>query len=172
MSGTRFLTTAGVLAAILALSSPVPARARASQDPPRAGARGQDDAAEARREERVAAIQRSIERAFVRCDVSPLKEFLARRVKIFVSAGALGISDGYYGADQLLLLVQRMFDRRSTVRFTLLPVGSRARAGGQARVPALWLYREEGSLESEVRISFTLAPEGGHWSIREIRELK
>ena len=172
MKGTRFLATTGVLAATLTVSFLPPAAARPPQDsPPSRAARGETGPGP-RREDHLAVVQESIEQAFVRCDPAPLERFLARRVKIYVSAGSLGISDGYYGADQLLLLVRRMLEGRSTVRFTLLPAGTRSRTGGQARVSALWLYREEGAPESEARISFTLAPEGGHWTIREIREMK
>jgi hypothetical protein len=172
MKGARLLRTTSVLAATLAVSIPSPAVAPATQEPsPPGTARGGSDAAP-QREDRLAVIQQSIERAFIRCDPDPLRGFLARRVKIYVAAGGLGINDGYYSADQMLLLFRRMFDGRSTVRFTLLPAGARSRSGGQARVRALWLYREEGAPESEARISFTLAPESGHWSIREIRELQ
>ena len=172
MKGTRTLTTTGVLAATLAVSLLPLAAARPPQDsPPSRGARG-DTGPGPRGEDRLAIVQESIEQAFVRCDAAPLEQLLARRVKIYVSAGGLGISDGYYGADQLLLMMRRMLEGRSTVRFSLLPAGARSRTGGQARVSALWLYREEGAPESEARISFTLAPEGGHWTIREIREMK
>src|SRR5207245_3810814 len=91
--------------------------------------------------------------------------------KIYVSTGLVGTSDGYFGADQLLLLLRRLFVGRSTIRFTALPAppGQRAR---EAVLTARWLSRDAGGAEQEMRVSFTLAPEGSRWSIREIRELK
>ena len=123
------------------------------------------------RDSRLQGIHDTIERTFLRCDARELRPALSRRVKIYVSTGLLGTGDGYFGADQLLLLLRRLFAGRSTVRFTALPAPPRQRAG-QTILTARWLSRDVGGAEQEMRVSFTLAPEGPGWSIREIRELK
>jgi hypothetical protein len=117
-------------------------------------------------------LHAAIERAFVRCDTEPLRSSFSRRVKTYVASGALGVADGYYGADQILLVLGHLFAERSTIRFASLEETPRRTRDGQAVLPARWRYREEGSPEAEVGIAFTLAPEGGTWYIREIRDLK
>lgn len=113
-----------------------------------------------------------IERAFLRGEADLLAPTLSRRVKIFLSVPLLRVPDGYYGADQVVVLLRRAFAGRSTVRFVSLPRAPRPRPGGQVVLAARWSSRDEGSVEAEHRLSFVLAPENDALTVREIRELK
>jgi hypothetical protein len=113
-----------------------------------------------------------VETAFVQSDADRLRPALSQRVKIYLSSTLLGVPEGYYGADQTMLLFRRLFAKRTTVRFAFFTTSSKAREDGHAVLPARWVYREERSGGIEARISFTLSPEGPSWRIREIRDLK
>lgn len=120
---------------------------------------------------RLQKLAETIERAFLRCDAHDLGRALSRRVKVYVSADLVQTSQGYFGADQLVLLLRRLFEGRSTSRFAALAPPPSPRSG-QAILAARWLSRDAEGAEQEMRLSFTLADEGAAWSIREIRELK
>jgi hypothetical protein len=125
--------------------------------------------------ERVDALRRlhaAIEAAFERCDHTLLKSAFSKRVKTFLSSKALAVKQGYYGADQALLILRRGFEGRSTLRFKLSALDDSIPQNERTALRALWLYREEGASKSEARLTFTLVPEDGAWCIREIRELK
>ena len=123
-------------------------------------------------DEGLSRLHAAIEAAFQRCDVAPLRSAFSRRVKTLLSSRALGVRQGYYGADQALLILGRGFEGLRTLRFRLAEPDDAARQDGRLAVRARWVYREESASKSEVRLSFTFAPEGGDWCIREIRELK
>jgi hypothetical protein len=123
-------------------------------------------------DERLRHLHAAIEAAFQRCDVALLRDAFSRRVKTYLSSRALGVRQGYYGADQVLLMLRRGFDGRKTLRFRLGAPDDAVQQNGRRAVRARWLYRDEGASKSEARLSFTLAPEGEDWCIREIRELK
>ena len=97
-----------------------------------------------------ALIPRAIESAFARCDPSPLWTAFSSRVKAFLASPALEIPAGYFGADQVLLMLRRMF------------------AGGHL-VAARQRHRQEDPARSDVRLLFTPAPEGPIWYIRELK---
>ena len=119
---------------------------------------------------RIERLSSAIEGAFRRCDSSLLKGCFSPRVKTFLSSRSLGVRQGYYGADQVLLILQRGFAGRSTLRFRLDQPDEPAPQLGRRVLPSLWRFKDEGTPKSEARLSFTLAPEGGAWFIREIRE--
>lgn len=120
----------------------------------------------------LAALHALVERAFVRCDASALKPAFSRRGKTFVAASALSRADGYYGADQLVLLFGRLFEGRSTIRFTALAPAPRVRSDGRAVLPVAWISRGRESSRHEVRFNLIMALEGKVWHVREIRDLK
>jgi hypothetical protein len=122
--------------------------------------------------ERLRTIHGLIETAFGRGDAAALRGAFSRRLKTYIAAPDLGIANGYYGTDQAVSMLRRMFEGRTTLRFGFETPGSRAPRDGLVVVPARWIYREEGTPKAEVRLSFTLATEGAAWHIREIRELK
>jgi hypothetical protein len=117
-------------------------------------------------------LHAAIEAAFQRCDHTQLRAAFSNRVKTLLSSKALGVRQGYYGADQALLILRRGFEGRTTLRFKLADLDDTTRQEARPAVRARWLYRDEGASKSEARLSFTLALEGGTWCIREIRELK
>ena len=168
MSATRrWIATAVPGAAVLLLCALlcVPAAAEASRG-------GAPSFAETERDERLRRLHGAIEAAFLGCHATPLGAAFSKRLKTFLSSRALGVRQGYYGADQALLILRRGFDGRTTLRFKLGALDEGAQQNGRRIVRARWLYREEDGSKSEARLSFTLATEGGDWCIREIRELK
>jgi hypothetical protein len=122
--------------------------------------------------ERLRALQAAVETAFGRCDVRPLRHAFSRRLKVHMTAEGLGIEGGYYGADQALLILKRVFAGRSTVRFSLDAVRPRSGGAAQAVARARWTFRAAGAPAAEVRLAFTFMPEGSGWYLREIREFR
>src|SRR3989441_7604546 len=167
MSATRRWIAPAVPGAVVLLLCAllcVPAAAEASRG-------GAPSSVESERDERLGRLHAAIEAAFQGCDATPLGNTFSKRVKTFLSSRALGVRQGYYGADQALLILRRGFEGRTTLRFKLAAPDDGAQQNGRRTVRARWLYREEGESKSEARLSFTLAPEGEDWCIREIREL-
>jgi hypothetical protein len=117
-------------------------------------------------------LHAAIESAFTRCDHTLLKSAFSNRVKTFLSSKALAVRQGYYGADQAVLILRRGFEGRTTLRFILSALDESSQQNERTALRARWLYREEGASKSEARLTFTLVPEGGTWCIREIREMK
>ena len=118
------------------------------------------------------AAQQQVTDAFVQADAQHLSSTLSPRMKTYVACPLLGLGDGYYGADQMRLLLRRLFRDRETVRFRILQPIQRTGPDGSAVVMAVWSYREAGAPPSEARLTFTFAREGEAWRVREIRELK
>jgi hypothetical protein len=121
---------------------------------------------------RLKQLRDTIETAFRHCDAAPLGNAFSRGVKSYLSSRALGVRQGYYGADQVLMILRRSFKGRSTVRFKLGDQDELVPQGGRRLVTARWLYRDESGPKLDARLSFTLRREGAVWHIREIREMK
>ncbi len=113
-----------------------------------------------------------IERSFQRCESGLLKPAFSRRVKTYVASSALARSEGYYGADQLVLLFKRLFEARTTIRFAPFTDAPEIRKDGRAILSARWISRGSGSSRHEMRFTFVMARERDGWRIREIRDLK
>ena len=120
----------------------------------------------------LAKLHARVERAFGRCDAAMLQPLLSRRVKTFVDTTVLAPSDGYYGADQLLLLFERLFHGRTTISFTALSPDPKPRRDGRASLPIRWISSDGGRSRSEISLTLILGTEGTNWQIREIRDLK
>jgi len=118
------------------------------------------------------AAEQLVTDAFVQADAQHLSSTLSPRMKTYVACPLLGLGDGYYGADQMRLLLRRLFRDRETVRFRILQPAKGTGPDGSAVVMAVWSYRESGAPPSEARLTFTFAREGDAWRVREIRELK
>jgi len=112
-----------------------------------------------------------LERAFQRGEAAALRPLLPRRLKIYLSCRSIGIPEGYYGADQTVLLFERAFEERSTMRFSSIDPPQRIGDEGQAVIVAHWQFRQREGPGQEIHLSFSLALNGG-WTIREIRDLK
>jgi hypothetical protein len=125
-------------------------------------------ASESSRVDSVAAV---IERAFQRGDADALGPILPRRLKVLVASRRLGISEGYYGADQLRVLLHRLFEHRATQHFAFLQPPS-ADTAEPITLDARWVYREEGAPAADIGLAFTLAVQDGETSLREIRDLR
>ena len=117
-------------------------------------------------------IENLIVASFEKSDADRLATAFSRRVKTYVACAPLADADGYYGADQMRLLLRRMFRGRETVRFRILEPATRRRPDGLAVLTAVWAFRESSAPVSQARLSFALGPEGGSWRVREIRDLK
>ena len=156
---TRTLIRSGLFWILLGLSSSWSAAAA------EAGSAGTTEAG-------LKIAQESIAQAFQEGNADRLAALFSRRIKTYVAWSPLAADDGYYGADQIRLLLRRLFRGCETVRFRLLEPVSQARPDGVAVVPAAWVFRRDGSTPTEVRISLRLGPESGAWRVREIRDLK
>jgi hypothetical protein len=117
-------------------------------------------------------IESLIVASFEKADADRLATAFSRRVKTYVAYSPLADADGYYGADQMRLLLRRMFRGRETVRFRILEPATRRRPDGLAVLTAVWAFRQASAPVTQARLSFGLGPEGGSWRVREIRDLK
>jgi len=120
----------------------------------------------------VAKLSARVERAFTRCDAAQLRPVLPRKVKMLVATRALAPSDGYYGADQLLILFERLFDGRTTIGFRAISSDPKTRRDGRASLQIRWISSDSGESRSEISLTLILVKEGTDWQIREIRDLK
>jgi hypothetical protein len=120
----------------------------------------------------LAASERLVADAFNRADADRLAGALSQRLKTYVACAALGVGDGYYGADQMRILLRRLFRDRETVRFRPLPPPMAPRADGTAVAMVAWTYRDAGSPPAETRLALSFAREPDGWRLREIRDLK
>ena len=93
---------------------------------------------------------------------------------MFVATRALAPTDGYYGADQLLILFERLFDGRTDHRSNSghFRAIRKPRRDGRASLPIRWVSSDGSESRSEVSLTLILAKEGTDWQIREIRDLK
>jgi hypothetical protein len=117
-------------------------------------------------------IESLIVASFEKSDADRLATAFSRRVKTYVAYAPLAEADGYYGADQMRLLLRRMFRGRETARFRILEPAKRRRPDGLAVLTAVWAFKEGSAPLTQARLSFGLGPEGGSWRVREIRDLK
>lgn len=120
----------------------------------------------------LAKLHARVERAFSRCDAAQLRPVLSRKIKTLVATRALAPSDGYYGADQLLILFERLFDGRTTIGFKALTSDPKTRRDGRASLPVRWISSDKAESRSALSLILILAKEGTDWQIREIRDLK
>lgn len=114
--------------------------------------------------------QSEIVAAFVAGDADRVAGLLSPRLKTYVACPAVAREDGYYGADQLRLLLRRLFRGRESAGFRVVTPVSK-RQDGQAVLQAIWSYRESGATGAQMHLAFTLAREAGAWRLREIRDL-
>jgi hypothetical protein len=114
--------------------------------------------------------QTELEAGFAAADADRIARLLSSRLKTYVACHTLAQEDGYYGADQLRLLLRRLFRGRETTGFKVVTEVTR-RPDGQAVLQAIWSYRDTASLTAQVHLAFTLALESGAWRLREIRDL-
>jgi hypothetical protein len=121
---------------------------------------------------RLRATVAAIEQAFILCDPSLLRSVLPRRMKIYVSTVSLGIDPAYYGPDQSLVLMERVCDGRTTLRFVPTAAPRQPQVDADTTFTAQWISRAFDGAEEEVRLVFVLAPEDSAWQIREVRQLK
>jgi hypothetical protein len=114
--------------------------------------------------------QVEIAAGFTGADADRVARLLSPRLKTYVACHTLAPEDGYYGADQLRLLLRRLFRGRETTGFKVVSPVNR-RPDGQAVLQAIWSYRDAASPTAQVHLAFTLTREGDAWRLREIRDL-
>jgi len=115
-------------------------------------------------------LQDEIGIGFTRGEADHIARLLSSKMKTYVACRMLADADGYYGADQLRLLLRRLFRGRTTTGFRLVQAAAQ-RPDGQAVMQAIWTFRETGAAAADIRLAFTLAREAGAWRLREIRDL-
>jgi hypothetical protein len=112
-----------------------------------------------------------VQSAFTDCDPGPVRPYFSRRLKTYLALGDPGPESGYYGADQAMLMLRRLFARRATLRFSLAPAPDRP-VHGPIVLAGRWVFRDDGTERGEAQLTFVLATEPGGWRIREIRAQK
>jgi len=115
-------------------------------------------------------LQDEIGIGFTNGEADRIARLLSPKMKSYVACRMLADADGYYGADQLLLLLRRLFRGRATTGFRVVQAAAQ-RPDGQAVMQAIWTFRESGAAAADIRLAFTLAREAGAWRLREIRDL-
>ena len=114
--------------------------------------------------------QSEIAAGFNSADADRVARLLSPRLKTYVACRLLAEADGYYGSDQLKLLLRRLFRGRETTGFSVVTPAA-PRPDGQAVLQAIWAYRDAASPTGQLHLAFTLAREAGAWRLREIRDL-
>jgi hypothetical protein len=115
-------------------------------------------------------LQEEIGIGFARGEADRIARLLSPKMKTYVACRMLADDDGYYGTDQLRLLLRRLFRGRATTGFRVVQSAAQ-RPDGQAVMQAIWTFRETGAAAADIRLAFTLAREAGAWRLREIRDL-
>lgn len=149
---SRFLPPASPLVLAFLMTAPGPMAAAPSADTAGPGA-----------------VAAALQTTFAESEASNLRPFLSRRVKTYLALSDVGPPNGYYGADQALLLLRRMFSDRATIRFTLTPPPERP---GTIVLQGRWTFRDDTTPRGELHFAFTVVPDGSAWRIREIRAHK
>ena len=116
-----------------------------------------------------AAVAEALQATFADSEASNLEPYLSRRIKTYLALSDVGPASGYYGADQALLLMRRMFKDRTTIRFTLTPPPGRP---GTIVLQGRWTFKDDTTSRSELHFVFIIVPDGSAWRIREIRAHK
>lgn len=114
--------------------------------------------------------QSEITAGFTTADADRVARLLSPRLKTYVACRLLAEADGYYGADQLRLLLRRLFRGRETTGFKV-ETAPGPRPEGQAVLQAIWTFRDATSPTGQLHLAFTLAREAHTWRLREIRDL-
>jgi hypothetical protein len=114
-------------------------------------------------------VQQEIAGGFARGEADRIARLLSPKMKTYVACRMLAEADGYYGADQLRLLLQRLFRGRTTTSFRVVQPAA-SRNDGQAVMQAVWTFRDYGAAAADIRLAFTLALDAGAWRLREIRD--
>ena len=148
----RVLRAAGAALALCLLSGPVAADGAPGAEP------------------ELNRVQQEIAGGFTRGEADRIARLLSPKMKTYVACRVLAEADGYYGADQLRLLLQRLFRGRTTTSFRVVQQAA-ARPDGQAVMQAVWTFRDYGAAAADIRLAFTLALDAGAWRLREIRDL-
>jgi len=115
-------------------------------------------------------LQEEIGIGFKQGEADRISVLLSPKMKTYVACRMLAEADGYYGSDQLRLLLRRLFRGRITASFRVVQAAVQ-RPDGQAVMQVIWTFRETGAAAADIRLSFTLAREAGAWRLREIRDL-
>ena len=126
---------------------------------------------EAKPPEQVDQALRQIEVAFRTAESRRLGPVLPRDSKVLVALDSFSQPEGYYAADQVILLFQEIFEAARVIHFHL----DRKRLGSADAVvlyvPARWAVRTEESGIREARLQFTIRREDDAYYIRSIKEL-
>jgi hypothetical protein len=112
-----------------------------------------------------------IETGFTHGEADRISRLLSQKMKTYVACRMIAEADGYYGPDQVRLLLHRLFRDRTTKEFKVDPTIVTG-PGGQAVIRAEWTFRDSGTSTAAIRLAFTLSREAGPWRLREIRDLK
>jgi hypothetical protein len=119
----------------------------------------------------------AIATAFRALQPEGLTPLLPPESKVFMAMESFQGSAGYYGRDQVYLILQKAFRDLKTVRFEiqLQRNSSKAGSGGSGQVAhcvGTWTYSRRESPEVTTRLHFLLTSRDGKWSLIQIREAR
>lgn len=134
------------------------------------GAAGTPEAARNGVDPELVRQQTEIEAAFTGSDADRVARLLSPRLKTYVACQSLAREDGYYGGDQLRILLRRLFRGRESTGFRVITAVT-PRPDGQAVLQGVWSFRDATSPAAQMHLAFTLARDGDAWRLREIRDL-
>src|SRR5262245_4213188 len=97
-------------------------------------------------------VQQEIAGGFTRGEADRIARLLSPKMKTYVACRMLAEADGYYGADQLRLLLQRLFRGRTTTSFRVVQTAA-ARHDGQAVMQAVWTFRDYGAAAADIGLA-------------------
>ena len=112
----------------------------------------------------------AVESAFRSGSASALRACVSRTAKVRVDLRGLNEGAGSYGASQLQVIFQRIFDAFPTREFTVDRDAVTVSAQGTAFARARWTRSgTAGAEEVTDTLTLTLRREGGEWRVYELR---
>jgi len=109
-----------------------------------------------------------IETAFRGGDAAALRSSLADNSKVRIDLKDLTDGPGSYGAGQLEVIFDGIFDAHKTREFTFRKQEVTVSGPGTAFARGRWV-RRTGAQDTTATLTFTLREEAGDWRIHEIR---
>jgi hypothetical protein len=112
----------------------------------------------------------AVEAAFRKGSASALRSCVSSGAKVRVELREVTEGSGNYGASQLQVIFERIFEENRTLQFHVPREQVTASAQGTAFARALWVRRvASGGEEVTDNLTLTLRREGDEWRIHEIR---
>jgi hypothetical protein len=110
-----------------------------------------------------------IETAFRQGSAGALRDSCASAGKVRLDLQDVVAEQGSYGAGQLQVIFDQIFDQYRTSAFAFTRDDVKVSPPGTAFARSRWVRRARGGSEAVDTLTFTLRQEGGEWRVHEIR---